>query len=191
MRIRIGDYDALLKPAKLWQRNEIVSDAVTLPKVGGIYAWYFQGIPSGVPITDCIKGEGLTLLYIGIAPRASSSKDNLHKRIRYHYMGNAYGSTLRLSLGCLLGKELGIQLRRVSERRMTFAQGEEKLSEWLAANAFVVWMTTAEPWTVEKDLIQSVSLPLNLEHNEKHPFYSALSGMRAAARKIARELPVV
>jgi hypothetical protein len=33
--------------------------------------------------------------------------------IRYHYTGNASGSTLRLTLGCLLAERLGIQLRRV------------------------------------------------------------------------------
>ena len=34
-------------------------------------------------------------------------------RIRYHFRGNAEGSTLRLTLGCLLIKPLGIELRRV------------------------------------------------------------------------------
>ncbi|MEU8575440.1 GIY-YIG nuclease family protein [Streptomyces asoensis] len=33
-------------------------------------------------------------------------RQNLRKRVRYHYRGNAAGSTLRFTLGCLLGLEL-------------------------------------------------------------------------------------
>ena len=48
----------------------------------------------------------------------------MRERIRYHYQGNAEGSTLRLTLGCLLSEELDIELRRVgSGKRMTFAEG--------------------------------------------------------------------
>ncbi|WP_386143941.1 GIY-YIG nuclease family protein [Streptomyces yanii] len=35
-----------------------------------------------------------------------TSTQNLRTRVRYHYRGNAAGSTLRLTLGCLLGLEL-------------------------------------------------------------------------------------
>jgi GIY-YIG catalytic domain len=46
-----------------------------------------------------------------------------------HYTGNAEGSTLRKTLGCLLANELGIQLWRVgSGNRMTFIEGEQALS---------------------------------------------------------------
>jgi hypothetical protein len=49
---------------------------------------------------------------------------------------NAEGSTLRLTLGCLLADELGIELRRVgSGKRFTFSTGEKRLSEWMEANA--------------------------------------------------------
>jgi hypothetical protein len=43
--------------------------------------------------------------------------------------GNAEGSTLRLSSGCILAEQLGIQLRRVgSGKRLTFGTGEQRLS---------------------------------------------------------------
>ncbi len=46
-----------------------------------------------------------------------------------HYAGNAEGSTLRKTLGCLLADELGIELRRVgSGTRKTFVDGEHRLS---------------------------------------------------------------
>jgi hypothetical protein len=49
-----------------------------------------------------------SLQYVGIAPRHMRprvSRQSLRTRIRYHFRGNAAGSTLRLTLGCLLGLE--------------------------------------------------------------------------------------
>ncbi|WP_435241792.1 GIY-YIG nuclease family protein [Streptomyces cucumeris] len=45
-----------------------------------------------------------------ISNRASTQ--NLKKRVRHHYGGNAAGSTIRLTIGCLLG----LELRRVDSR---------------------------------------------------------------------------
>jgi hypothetical protein len=75
----------------------------------------------------------MTLLYVGISPKAPPkaggrpSKQNLRTRIRTHYRGNASGSTLRLSLGCLFAETLMIELRRhgKSERRHFGKEGEE------------------------------------------------------------------
>lgn len=64
--------------------------------VPGIYNWHFLDSP----------GAGLEagrLLYIGISPqrmRSRASTQDMRKRIRYHFRGNAAGSTLRLTLGC-------------------------------------------------------------------------------------------
>ena len=108
---------------------------------------------------------------------------SLWDRIRYHYCGNAEGSTLRLTLGCLLAKELGVHLRRVgSGKRLTFHTGESKLSAWMAANAFVVWFVTQDPWKLECELIRSVSLPLNLDQNAAHPYHSVLSRLEGIGR---------
>jgi hypothetical protein len=140
----------------------------------------------------------LTLLYLGIAPKAApqngkpASRQRLCHRIRYHYRGNAEGSTLRLTLGCLLADRLGIRLRRVgSGTRLTFAEGEQTLSKWMHDNAFVAWQVADQPWVLEKAIIGEVSLPLNLDMNKAHPFHPALSAIRRAAREEARRLPVV
>ena len=62
--------------------------------------------------------------------------------VTYHYRGNAEGSTLRKTLGCLLADHLGIDLRRVdSGTRRTFGDGEAALSQWMAGNAFVSWIS--------------------------------------------------
>jgi hypothetical protein len=138
------------------------------------------------------------LLYGGIAPKAPpangrpASQQTLRTRTRYHYTGNAAGSTLRLTLGCLLAGRLGIQLRRVgSGQRLTFAAGEAKLSAWMADNAFVTWVETERPWLAEQQLITSVNLPLNLDQNRQHDFHQQLTQVRADARRAARTLPVV
>jgi hypothetical protein len=135
-----------------------------------VYAWWFRRIPPLVPSARCVTQDGSTLLYVGISPKAPprngapSSRQTLCTRIRYHMRGNAEGSTLRLTLGCLLAAELGIEPRRVgSGFRMTFAAGEAVLSEWMAENALVCWSACAEPWVSEEKLIRSVSLPLNLD----------------------------
>ena len=188
----------LLRPAKLLCRNEILSRDCPVPKKPGVYAWYFRQMPHGVPTTDCHKFDNLNLLYVGISPKApplngaSPSRQNLFHRIRYHMRGNAEGSTLRLTLGCLLSTELGIQLRRVgSGKRHTFSSGESNLSEWMGENAFVTWEECLEPWVDEELIIQGLSLPLNLQHNNHHPFYPELKIIRNNAKKSANNLPIL
>jgi hypothetical protein len=129
--------DDLLNPGRLWSRQEILSRASPVPKVPGVYAWYFRNMPPHVPSTGCATAGDFNLLYVGISPSAppangkAASKQTLWHRIRYHMRGNAEGSTLRLSLGCLLAEQLGIGLRRVgSGKRFTFSTGEKLLSEW-------------------------------------------------------------
>ncbi|WP_199296037.1 GIY-YIG nuclease family protein [Trichocoleus sp. FACHB-591] len=187
-------YSALIQPAKLWSRAEVLEHGSSVPKSAGIYAWYFRNVPSAIPTDDCLTCQGLTLLYAGISPSKPAGNRTLKERIRKHLTSNAYGSTLRLSLGCLLGEELGIELRRVgnSGTRLTFsATGEQKLNHWLDSNAFVTWMLHGAPWEVEPELLKTVSFPLNLDHNEHHPFQSKLATLRAEAKARARLLPVV
>ena len=183
------ELSALLKPAKLWTRTDCLVRASPVPREAGVYVWYFVTPPPGVPVAECHRAQGATLLYVGISPRQPSARDGgssrqtLRSRIRNHYRGNAAGSTLRLTLGCLLERELGITLQRAGlGDRCTFGEGEGRLSEWMGQNALVTWMPTPEPWRLEARLIASVSLPLNLQHNGDHPFHGTLSALRREAR---------
>jgi len=194
----MNDFSELLKPKKLWEPSQILRRDCAVPKAPGVYAWYFKNFPLETPTAGCVTFDGWTLLYVGTSPKEPpkngrpSSRQTLYSRIRKHIRGNASVSTLRLSLGCLLSEELDIQLRRVgSGKRMTFAKGEEKLSEWLEHNARVIWMITPEPWKLEQELIETVFLPLNLEHNEKHDFHDKLSAKRESAKKRAREMQII
>jgi hypothetical protein len=192
------DIAALLSPERTFNRDEALSRPCPIPAIPGVYAWYFDEVPSGVPTRDCQTSRAGTLLYVGISPKAPSrdglrqSRQNLRTRIRYHYRGNAAGSTLRLTLGSLLGDELDITLRRVgSGQRLTFSDGEATLSEWMSAHARVCWLATRRPWLTESRLISTVSLPLNLDQNKHSGFHQELSSARARQRAHARELPVL
>jgi hypothetical protein len=65
-----------------------------------------EEFPQGVPAAGLARSAGLSLLYVGISPKrpsavGSPSRQTLRSRLRYHFQGNAEGSTPRLSLGCL------------------------------------------------------------------------------------------
>jgi hypothetical protein len=134
-----------LKSAELFNNSECLAKPGPISRAPGVYGWYFRSLPPHLPNDRCERGDGLTLLYVGIAPKTPppnggrASRQTLRSHIRYHFRGNAEGSTLRLSLGCLLARELGIALRRVGNgTRLTFTlEGEQALSKWMSENAKV------------------------------------------------------
>ena len=189
----------LLDPGRVWSRTEVLDERNPVPASGGVYGWYFDEMPDAAIDTDrCHQIIGnRALLYVGISPgrprvTGRPSSQTLRTRTRNHFRGQAEGSTLRLSLGCLLSGRLGIELRRVgSGKRLTFGDGEEILSRWLDDHAGVVWVEDHEPWLLEERLIDDLYLPLNLDQNKTHPFHPHLSKARAEAKARARELPPI
>jgi hypothetical protein len=177
-------------------RGEVLSRPCPVPKAPGVYGWWFRRIPGAIDTTDCEKRDGLTLLYTGISPSRPPangkppSGQSLFHRIRYHYTGNAEGSTLRKTLGVLLADELGTQLCRVgSGTRRTFGPaGEAALSQWMADNALVSWVVRDEPWVLEDELIARLDVPLNLRGNAHNHFFPTLKQLRAQAEQVARSL---
>ena len=188
---------ALLHPAHLYPPS-VLERPSPVPRLSGVYAWYFAQIPPGVPSDGCHRALDHTLLYVGIAPKETRgattrpSTRTLVNRLSDHFRGNAEGSTLRLTLGCLLADTLGIQLRRVgSGRRFTFTNpGERLLDNWMAENARVAFVAVERPWESEQMLLYALPLPLNLRDNA-HPFVLALRQIRKDAKMQAMELPVV
>jgi hypothetical protein len=149
-------------------------------------------------VDGCHTLSGFTLLYVGIAPKAppvngkAPSKTSLRQRVTYHLKGNAQGSTLRLTLGCLLANRLGIQLQRVGNgKTRTFTNpGEQRLDAWMADHARVVWVATDQPWQLEEKLITDLSLPLNLAGNSAQPYCKTLKAIRSAAAVKAAMMPI-
>jgi hypothetical protein len=113
------DYDVLLRPPRLYSRQEVLIRPSPVPARPGAYAWYFREVPPSVPVHGCNRHEGMALLYVGISPSKpplngkAPSKQSLAGRVHYHFAGNAEGSTLRLTLGCLLAAQLGNRHRRL------------------------------------------------------------------------------
>ncbi|WP_201308900.1 GIY-YIG nuclease family protein [Puerhibacterium puerhi] len=190
--------EALLAPNRATSQVEALGSPSSVPAEPGVYAWYFdisplEALPEGV-----YENELGHLLYVGIAPRKPRSRDgrpsreNLRKRIREHFSGDASRSTLRLTLGSLLSDELKLQLRRVgaSERR-TFGEGEAVLSDWIAEHARACWYVDRRPWDIESALIADLVLPLNLAQNEHSPLRAAVSAARHSQRQTADMLPVL
>ena len=193
-----AEISGFLNPRQVYSRQQILARPSPVPAAGGVYGWWFRRLPPLVDARDCHRHGDLRLLYAGISPRQPprdgrpSSQQTLRQRIWTHYAGNAEGSTLRKTLGCLLADELGIQLRRVgSGTRKTFAAGEQVLSAWMADNAFVSWVIRQRPWELEDDLIAAVDLPLNLEGNSRNRFHQVLTQTRARCVAQANALPIV
>ena len=189
---------AFVNPVRMYSCGEVLARPSPVPAQDGVYGWWFRKLPPLVVADACRLHQGLRLLYAGISPNRppqngrTPSKQNLRGRIRYHYTGNAEGSTLRKTLGCLLAGELGIQLRRVgSGTRMTFAGGEQALSAWMAENAYVSWVVRDRPWELEDALIATLDLPLNLQGNPLNQFHPVLAGVRAECAAQAKALPVI
>jgi hypothetical protein len=180
----------------MFTRLDVLTAPCPVPKEPGVYGWWFRTLPAPLDAAACLNRDSCTLLYTGISPKApptngrAPSRQRLRDRIRYHYRGNAEGSTLRKTLGVLLAAELGLELRLVgSGTRMTFGTGEAVLSEWMGANAFVSWIVHPAPWVLEADLIAGLDVPLNLDGNTHNRFHPELSAARREAVARARTLP--
>jgi hypothetical protein len=78
-----------------------------------------------------------------------------------------------------------------SGTRMTFSAGETILREWMAANALVAFYEHPEPWVPEPEVITTLDLPLNIEHNAHNPQRHYVRDTRAACKARARALPVL
>lgn len=180
-------------------RAEVLDSPSPVPRAAGIYGWWFDELPAdAIDVSECAARGGSVLLYAGISPKAPPrngrppSRQTLRTRIRTHYTGNAAGSTLRLTLGCLLANQLSIELRCYgSGSRRHFGAGERDVSRWMARHARVSWLTDPTPWIVEEEVIAHLDLPLNLDQNANHAFYATLRRARAEAARAAEALPVL
>lgn len=66
---------------------------------------------------------------------------------------------------------------------MTFVEGEQTLSAWMALHAHMAWIERLHPGELEDYLIGTVDLPLNLQGNSHNPFHPQLAVARAACNQ--------
>jgi GIY-YIG catalytic domain-containing protein len=187
-------HSPLARPAR-WRFAKVFVRDVDRPNIAMLRWECAPEDPPTVPTSDCFERCGGHLLYVGISPatnRNPRSRQTLRSRIRYHFRGNAAGSTLRRTLGVLLERTSGHALRRVGsgERHTLTTAGETWLNDWLAAHALVCWREHPAPWELEAELMRTQSFPLNIQGNEHHAFYPTLRRIRAEALARARQLPV-
>lgn len=176
-------------PDKLWSTQEIISDPKVVPQTRGVYGWYFNELPPQVPTQNYIQVDGCKLLYIGVAPKYPWSATTLHSRIMGKHLGNnASVSTLRMSLGTLLRKELGLSpMTRGTERNRSIwfgVQGEKELTDWMTLQTRVAWKKDEHPWEIETTAFKAYSnlLPLNIRGNKENRFRQILKSVRRNCR---------
>lgn len=124
--------------------------------------------------------DGQRVLYIG------QTKSGLNSRInKKHFNGRAGSSTLRKSLGCLLGfKLIPRSKNNPDDGKTTFEKSDEiKLSQWMKDNLIVYYTIVLDDIdSVENKFINSYSPPLNLSKvpmDRNQGFRSELSSLRS------------
>lgn len=175
----------LLQPAELLSVARLLADRNKVPDEPGIYAWWFKDALPEVPLDDTLSFDNHRLLYVGIAPRkpsasGSESKSTLRRRILRNHLGHRLASsTLRRSLAMLLKGGLDLDISRNTADKLVMPRShEDRLTDWLIANAALTILPTPQPWQLEAALIQQgPAFPLNLA-GSSHPFRERLSGLR-------------
>jgi hypothetical protein len=162
----------LISPDRLYRCSEVLGSFENR-SIKGVYAWWFKNTPTFVPLDGTRRSGELALLYVG------TSKRPLWNRLAEHLRDDASRSTLRRSIGCLLAEQLRLELEVTRVSRMSHchfgfgSSGEYALSRWLDENARVSWVQHDQPLPLEKCLIKTLTLPINVRGNN-HPFATQL-----------------
>ena len=180
--------DFIIKNFKVF--NPLNDDVAKLPKAAGNYIFLLKkGIPfpmkgiSHVPIIREITlgDKEYLLIYTGIV-KPTSTASNLQKRIgKQHFGENAGRSTLRLSLGSLMG--FTKIFRDSSQKHLKFKKtDEQKLTNWMQNSLIVLYYANYNCDNDEDNMILALNPPLNLDKNhccENAEFRSELSNLRS------------
>lgn len=124
--------------------------------------------------------EGKGIIYTGIASVSLRERD-----CKQHFVGNNAGrSTLRLSLGCLLGYNRIHRDKKIVKKKFKFnADDEMKLSRWMRENLVMYYLPNSDYSQLECQLINQLNPPLNLKGNKNlknRDFRNKLSSLRTA-----------
>ena len=137
-----------------------------IPKTPGNYLVTIRDI-SALPtsghkvITQQFRGH--ELIYTGITKR-----DLNHRIWKSHISSHAGRSTLRLTLGCLLGYTLIPRDKNSPNNgKVRFnADDERELRDWMKKNLLFYFLPNDNPKEFESELIKQFNPPLNLSENE-------------------------
>jgi hypothetical protein len=165
-------------PSALFTVADIIKTPSAAPNEAGLYAWWFDELPK-VPLDAAWEQEGFRLAYVGIASSRPGSRRTLRQRLRNHCSGPIATSTLRRSLAAVLIDLLELHPSSGPGKKVKLpAEEESRLSDWLAVHGRVAWITHAEPWVSEPELLKSgPPLALNIRGNN-HEFLEKLLALR-------------
>lgn len=148
--------------------DPMTMDSNTLPNVAGNYVFLLRK-GSQLPKVDIepkipevtLDGNTYQAIYTGIA------SENLRQRVyRTHFVSNnASRSTLRKSIGSLIGYDLIPRKEGDLKHKKFKPANEEKLTEWMMSNMLLAFVENADPEPLEEKLIADLNPPLNLDKN--------------------------
>ncbi|MBL7497263.1 GIY-YIG nuclease family protein [Frankia sp. CNm7] len=141
---------------ELCGRPSDLADAAMLPAEPGLYAWWasvtvFPELP-GQP--NLIIGDA-RLLYLGIATR-------LRTRVVSNHLARSGSSTLRRTLAGLLLAQEGYRTRW-TDRVVLLPDDEIRLTTWMHQHLRLTTALHPEPRAIERQLIERLRPPLNIE----------------------------
>lgn len=120
-------------------------------------------LPASTIRPQLCKFAGLDVIYVG------QSKDSLSKRdVKQHFNGHAGCSTLRKSLGALMGYNFVPRDKNKPDNGKTkFGDEDEaELSKWMQSNLLLYYCANNDVETLENKLIEKFNPPLNLSKNK-------------------------
>lgn len=132
----------------------VLTDSAQLPAIGI------------EPELHTVEHEGKTyrVVYTGISTGSLRTRD-----YRQHFTGNNAGrSTLRLSLGSLMGLSKIPRDSKSPNRKKFTVSDEIALSAWMHDNLLLFYCPddeTVDIGTYEQELINKLNPPLNIQHN--------------------------
>ena len=150
--------------------NPLTTDVLELPAAAGNYIVVLRpscqlpsiGFKLSISQID-YEGVKLDVIYTGI------SKNLKNRDYRQHFIGNNAGrSTLRKSLGCLMGfRQIPRDCNCPQNKKTKFCDEEESiLSQWMSENLLLLYYVNDKYEENELELINFYNPPLNLKNNK-------------------------
>jgi hypothetical protein len=164
-------------PAKL-----VMASTDLVPDEPGIYLLAFATTQRFLEKVGYYEFDERRPLTIGgyEACYAGATLGSLRNRVLDHLRRGSEASSLRQTVGALLSQDLGLDVVG-GEQRSSFHFGdtEHRLTAWLREHCLVGYLVCDNPFEVERDLIRSIPLPLNISERKRHPFSRYLLSLRA------------
>ncbi|BAE82593.1 GIY-YIG nuclease family protein [Desulfitobacterium hafniense] len=168
--------------------DPLKDDLYKLPDSQGVYiicVRKLESLPEPMRLLNYTYIQGKPAIYTGIAGRPTSRRKSLRNRdFQQHFNGNARGSTLRKSLGVLLGlRKNQDDIARGNGKYRFEPSDESKLSIWMKNKLILHFAETPTPLEVEELLIARYNPPLNIWDNSNpinKEFREELSRLRRA-----------